>query len=55
MTTQTLTALPQFKPGGMASALQGQLEKVGTYKVLPFAERLNLLVKQSQIARLGPE
>ena len=40
MTTQTLTALRQLKLGGMASALQSQLEQVGTYEGLAFTERL---------------
>jgi hypothetical protein len=30
MTTQTLTALRQLKLGGMANALQSQLEQIGT-------------------------
>ena len=36
MTTQTLTALRQLKLGGMANALQSQLEQVGTYEGLAF-------------------
>lgn len=51
MTTQTLTALRQLKLGGMANALQGQLEQVGTYEALPFDERLTLLVEQEMLNR----
>ncbi len=32
MTTQTLAQLRQLKLGGMATALQTQLEQVGTYE-----------------------
>ena len=41
MTTQTLTALRQLKLGGMANALQSQLEQIGTYEgwPLPSASR----------------
>lgn len=45
MTTQTLAQLRQLKLGGMAHALQTQLEQVGTYEGLPFVERLTLLVE----------
>ena len=51
MTTQTLTALRQLKLGGMASALQSQLEQVGTYEGLAFTERLALLVEQECLSR----
>jgi DNA replication protein DnaC len=51
MTTQTLTALRQLKLGGMANALQHQLEQVGTYEGLAFTERLALLVEQECISR----
>jgi DNA replication protein DnaC len=51
MTTQTLTALRQLKLGGMASALQCQLEQVGTYEGLAFTERLALLVEQECLSR----
>ncbi len=51
MTTQTLTALRQLKLGGMANALQGQLEQVGTYEGLAFDERLSLLVDQELLNR----
>ena len=51
MTTQTLTALRQLKLGGMASALQHQLEQVGTYEGLAFTERLALLVEQECLSR----
>ena len=51
MTTQTLTTLRQLKLGGMASALQSQLEQVGTYEGLAFTERLALLVEQECLSR----
>ena len=51
MTTQTLTQLRQLKLGGMANALQHQLEQVGTYEGLAFTERLALLVEQECISR----
>ena len=51
MTTQTLTALRQLKLGGMAHALQSQLEQVGTYEGLAFTERLALLVEQECLSR----
>jgi len=51
MTTQTLTALRQLKLGGMANALQHQLEQVGTYERLAFTERLALLVEQEVLSR----
>ena len=51
MTTQTLTALRQLKLGGMANALQHQLEQVGTYEGLAFTERLALLVEQECLSR----
>lgn len=51
MTTQTITALRQLKLPGMASALQTQLEQVGTYEGLAFLERLSLLVEQETLSR----
>ena len=51
MTTQTLAALRQLKLGGMATALQSQLEQVGTYEGLAFTERLALLVEQECVSR----
>ena len=51
MTTQTLTTLRQLKLGGMANALQHQLEQVGTYEGLAFTERLALLVEQECLNR----
>jgi len=51
MTTHTLTALRHLKLGGMANALQSQLEQVGTYEGLPFDERLSLLVEQELLNR----
>jgi len=43
--------LHQLKLGGMASALQSQLEQVGTYEGLAFTERLALLVEQECLSR----
>ncbi len=51
MTTQTITALRQLKLGGMAHALQNQLEQVGTYEGLAFTERLALLVEHETLSR----
>lgn len=51
MTTQTMTQLRQLKLGGMATALQTQLEQLGTYEALPFIERLSLLVEQENLSR----
>ena len=51
MSTQTLTALRQLKLGGMANALQSQLEQVGTYEGLAFDERLALLVEHETLTR----
>ena len=51
MTTQTLSQLRQLKLGGMAHALQTQLEQVGTYEELAFVERLTLLVEQECLNR----
>ena len=51
MPTQTLTQLRQLKLGGMATALQNQLEQVGTYEGLPFIERLSLLLDHENIGR----
>jgi len=51
MTTQTLGTLRQLKLPGMASALQSQLEQVGTYEGLAFMERLTLLVEQERLSR----
>jgi DNA replication protein DnaC len=51
MTTQTLTTLRQLKLPGMATALQSQLEQIGTYEGLAFMERLTLLVEQECLNR----
>ncbi len=51
MNTQTLARLRQLKLGGMAAALQTQLEQVGTYEELAFVERLALLVEQECLSR----
>jgi len=51
MTTHTLSTLRQLKLGGMANALQLQLEQVGTYEGLAFTERLALLVEQETLTR----
>ncbi|MCU7920462.1 MAG: ATP-binding protein [Candidatus Thiodiazotropha sp. (ex Epidulcina cf. delphinae)] len=51
MSTQTLLQLRQLKLGGMAHALQTQLEQVGTYEGLPFIKRLALLLEQENLSR----
>jgi len=51
MNTQTMSQLRQLKLGGMAAALQTQLEQVGTYEALPFIERLGLLLEQENLTR----
>jgi len=51
MNTQTITHLRQLKLGGMAAALQTQLEQVGTYESLTFVERLGLLLEQENLTR----
>jgi len=51
MTTQLLTQLRELKLGGMAMALQTQLEQIGTYEGIPFEERLGLLVEQERLSR----
>jgi len=51
MTVETITALRQLKLGGMANALQNQLEQVGTYEGLAFTERLTMLVEQETLTR----
>lgn len=51
MQSQTLTQLHQLKLGGMAAALQTQLEQVGTYEGLAFIERLGLLLDQENLQR----
>ncbi len=51
MTTQTLNYLRQLKLGGMALALQTQLDQVGTYEGLPFIERFSLLLEQENLTR----
>lgn len=51
MSTQTLMQLRQLKLSGMASALQTQLEQVGTYESLPFLERLTLLLDHETLSR----
>lgn len=51
MTTHALIHLRQLKLGGMAHALQTQLEQVSTYEGLPFIERLSLLLEQENLSR----
>ncbi|HEY5574669.1 MAG TPA: IS21-like element helper ATPase IstB [Anaerolineales bacterium] len=51
MTTHTMTQLRQLKLGGMAAALQTQLEQVGAYEALPFIERLGLLLAHENLGR----
>jgi DNA replication protein DnaC len=43
--------LRELKLSGMASALQDQLEKAGTYEQLAFIERIGLLVEHEQLIR----
>jgi len=49
MTQQTLNQLRELKLGGMASALQNQLEHIGTYESLSFIERIQLLLDQEPL------
>jgi len=51
MTTEIMTHLRQLKLGGMATALQNQLEQVGTYEGLAFTERLTLLIDNEALCR----
>jgi DNA replication protein DnaC len=51
MTATTHARLRQLKLGGMAVALQQQLEQGGTYEGLSFIERLELLLDQEQLMR----
>ncbi len=51
MNTQTVAQLRQLKLGGMARALQTQLEQIGAYEGLPFIERLSLLLEQENLSR----
>ena len=51
MATQLLTQLRELKLGGMAQALQTQLEQVGTYEGIPFEERFSLLLEQESLSR----
>lgn len=52
MSSSSLTArLRELKLGGMAAALQTQLDQVGTYEALAFTERLALLLDQEALSR----
>lgn len=51
MTTQTLLRLRELKLGGMAGALEQQLQQVDTFEALPFVERLSLLLEQEHSLR----
>jgi DNA replication protein DnaC len=52
MTTAiTLARLRDLRLGGIAQALERQLEQIGTYEALPFLERLALLVEQECLER----
>lgn len=51
MNTQLHERLRELKLSGMASALQSQLEQLGTYEDLPFVERLSLLLEQECLTR----
>lgn len=46
-----LSQLRQLKLGGLAGALQTQLEQPGTYEGLSFSERLGLLLEQETTTR----
>ena len=51
MTTQTLLRLRELKLGGMAGALEQQLQQTDTFEALPFVERLSLLLEQEYSLR----
>lgn len=52
MTTAiTLARLRDLRLGGMAQALERQLEQIGTYDALSFLERFGLLVEQECLER----
>lgn len=51
MTTQTLLRLRELKLGGMAGALEQQLQQTDTFEALPFVERLSLLLEQEHTLR----
>jgi DNA replication protein DnaC len=51
MSTQVLTLMRQLSLGGMANALNTQLEQAGTYDGLPSIERLHLLLEQENHSR----
>lgn len=51
MTAQTLHRLRELKLGGMASALEQQLQQIDTFEALPFVERLSLLLEQEYSLR----
>ena len=51
MTTQTLRRLRELKLGGMAGALEQQLQQTDTFEALPFVERLSLLLEQEYSLR----
>ena len=50
-THNTLEQLRKLQLGGMAEALQMQLEQVGTYADLAFTERLDLLLDHERQIR----
>ena len=50
-THNTLEQLRKLQLGGMAEALQMQLEQVGTYADLAFTERLDLLLDHERQCR----
>ena len=51
MTQQTLLRLRELKLGGMAGALEQQLQQTDTFEALPFVERLSLLLEQECLQR----
>lgn len=51
MTIQTLNRLQELRLGGMATALELQLQQPGIYEELSFLERLSLLLEQEYLQR----
>ena len=51
MSNQTISQLRELKLSGMASALQTQLEQVGTYEELAFIDRVRLMVEHECLTR----
>lgn len=51
MSSHTMNQLRTLKLGGMATALQTQLEQIGAYEGLAFLDRLNLLLDHESLNR----